>query len=212
MSLFKMESRLQNPTFASLDFETTGVVRGYPNEPWQLGVVTFDMPAEPGGTALEPLNVVCREWFFNIPADRPFSPRAPGRWAQMRGVLAAAPSFMEAWPELSEFIVGVPLVAHNAATERTILEKRTPLTRFGPWVDTLRIVRKYWPLMRSYALGDIIAVFGLKSRVDAICPGRTWHDALYDACAGAILLAHVAGILKFTPTQFLDDCSGGFLV
>ena len=26
-------------TFVSLDFETTGTVKGFPNEPWQLGLV-----------------------------------------------------------------------------------------------------------------------------------------------------------------------------
>ena len=196
--------------FVSLDFETTGVVNGLPNEPWQLGVVTFDLPDSPKGLTpsdcvkgLTPSAVhegsdpmgggwAVREWFFNIPSDRPFSPRALGRWAELREILADAPPFMEIWPELCDALTGVPLVAHNASTERTILEKRAPLTRFGPWIDTLRLVRKYWPLMKSYALGDLIATFGLGGHIDALCPGRSWHDALYDACAGAVLLTHIA--------------------
>ena len=36
--------------------------------------------------------------------------------------------------------------------------------------------------------------FGLQTRVDALSPGRTWHDALYDACAGAVLFSHVLGV------------------
>ena len=178
--------------FVALDFETTGVLPGHPNEPWQLGIVSLELE---GGALPE----TAREWFFNIPPDRPFSPRAPGRWAEMRGALAASPPFLESWPDVHEALAGAPLVAHNAATERTILEKRAPLARFGPWVDTLRLVRKYWPILKSYALGDLIVLFGLKPQV----------DALYDACAGAILLVHVARLLKFDAHQLLAECGAG---
>ena len=184
--------------FVALDFETTGVLPGHPNEPWQLGVVEVDleMGTVPG---------TAHEWFFRIPRDRPFSPRAPGRWAEMRDELAASPTFLEAWPEMSDALSGAALVAHNAATERTVIEKRAPLARLGPWIDTLRLVRKYWPLLRSYALGDLITLFKLKAQVDAMCPGRSWHDALYDACAGAVLLAHVARLLKFDASHLLVE-------
>ena len=166
-------------TYISLDFETTGTVRGWQNEPWQLGLVAV--------TDGRPVPESRWETFFHVPADRPFSPRAPGRWAELRETLAQAPDFAEAWPEIFDRLAGRPLVAHNAATERTILEKRAPLTPFGPWNDTLALVRARWPRLPSYALGDLIATFGLTSEVDALCPGRTWHDALYDACAGAVL-------------------------
>ena len=174
--------------FVSLDFETTGVAKGFPNEPWQLGLVEIDDG--------RPVAESKWETWFRVAADRPFSPRAPGRWAEMRGELASAPEFQELWPELADRLVGVPLVAHNASTERTILEKRAPLTAFGPWIDTLKIVRKLWPLMESFALGDLVRTFGLKASLDALCPGRSWHDALYDACAGAVLCCHVMRILK----------------
>ncbi len=184
--------------FVALDFEATGVVPGYANDPWQLGVVELDLSAGPmQGTA--------RERLFQIPPDRPFSPRAPGRWAEMRDALSASPTFLESWPDIASVLSGAALVAHNASTERTIIEKRAPLARLGPWIDTLRLVRKYWPLMKSFALGDLITVFGLNSQVDALCPGRTWHDALYDACAGAVLLVHVARLLKFDEQRLLVE-------
>lgn len=167
----------------ALDFETTGTVKGWPNEPWQLGFLEIDDRGPVVGSQ--------RETYFQVAADRPFSPRTPGRWAEIRDELAASPAFMESWPDLSGRLVGVPLVAHNASTERTILEKRAPLTRFGPWIDTFRVVRKFWPFMASFALGDLIRTFNLQSQVDALCPGRTWHDALYDACAGAVLFSHI---------------------
>ena len=177
----------------SLDFETTGAVTGWENEPWQLGCVEIVDGV--------PVAATCWETYFRIPADRPFSPRAPGRWAQIRGELAAAPSFMEMWPEISSRFLGVPLVAHNAATERTILVKSAPLAPFGPWFDTLRIVRRLWPTLKSYTLGDLVRSFGLQARVDALCLGRTWHDALYDACAGAVLFSHVLGIAGWDVIQ-----------
>ena len=167
--------------FVALDFETTGVVRGLPSEPWQLGVVEVVDGVPRAETKWETL--------FHIPGDRPFSPQAPGRWAERRGELAEAPEFMDMWGEMCERLLGVPLVAHNAATERTILTKRAPLTKFGPWIDTLAISRRLYPGMRSYALGDLVAASGLRRDVDALCPGRDWHDALYDACAGAVLAA-----------------------
>lgn len=171
-----------------LDFETTGSVKGWPNEPWQLGMVAVENGKVVQGSQ--------RETFFQVTKERPFSPRAPGRWAQIREELAAAPKVMEIWPELAGLLVGRPLVAHNAATERTILERCAPMTAFGPWVDTLKLARRLWPLMRSYALGDIIGALGLGAEVDQLCPGRAWHDALYDACAGAVLLCHIMKILK----------------
>ena len=169
--------------YVALDVETTGVVAGFPNEPWQVGLVVIE-----DGQILPETKW---ETYFRVDAARPFSPRAPGRWAELRTELAAAPSFMEIWPELSKRLVGQPLVAHNAATERTILERRAPLTRFGPWIDTLKLTRTYWPILKSYALGDLIRTFGLEGQMRALCPGRTWHDALFDACAGAVLFSHV---------------------
>ncbi len=174
-------SLLQTIDFVSLDFETTGTVKGWPNEPWQLGVAVCSEGA--------PVQVW--ECWFRVARDRPFSPRAPGRWAELRETLAAAPTVAERWPDLAARLVGVPLVAHNAATERTLLTKYAPLTPFGPWVDTLKLARRIWPRLASYALGDLIAVFGLQAQVEASCPGRTWHDALYDACAGAVLCRHM---------------------
>ena len=173
--------------YVALDFETTGVAAGFPNEPWQLGLVVIE-----DGRILPETKW---ETFFRVDPARPFSPRAPGRWAELRDTLADAPAFMDVWPEISQRLVGVPLIAHNAATERTILEHRAPLTSFGPWIDTLKIVRKYWPLLKSYALGDIIRTFALERQLRDLCPDRTWHDALYDACAGAILFQHISSIV-----------------
>jgi DNA polymerase-3 subunit epsilon len=70
-----------------------------------------------------------------------------------------------------------------------MLAKLAPMTHFGPWIDTLVYARGRYPGLPSYALGDLIEAFGLKDEADILCPGRTWHDALYDACSCAVLAA-----------------------
>jgi len=166
--------------WTALDFETTGTVGHWPNEPWQLGLVKIEDGMVLPDTKWETL--------FRV-GDRPFSPRAVGRYSEMREALARAPSPMELWPEIAERLAGTALIAHNCATERTVLTKLAPMTAFGPWVDTLAYARARYPGLPSYALGDLTEAFGLSADVDAMCPGRTWHDALYDACACAALAA-----------------------
>ncbi len=167
--------------FAVVDFETTGAVEGYPVEPWQVGIVRVRAGRVCADEAFESLMRV---------GERPFNPRAPGRHAQLRGALAAAPTPGGLWPELALWVTGVPLVAHNAGTERTTLNRLAPLHRLGPWVDTLALVRRAYPGLASKALEDVVAALDLSERVRALCPGRGAHDALYDAFACAAVLEH----------------------
>ena len=171
--------------FAVLDFETTGAVAGYPVEPWQLGIVRVRQGQVRAQESFESLMHV---------GDRPFNPRAPGRHAVLREALAVAPTPGELWPELASWVTGVPLVAHNAGTERTMFNKLAPLHRLGPWVDTLLLVRRAYPGLASKALEDVVAALGLDARVRALCPGREAHDALYDAFACAAVLEHFLGL------------------
>jgi DNA polymerase III epsilon subunit-like protein len=168
--------------FAVVDFETTGAVPGYPVEPWQVGVVRVR-----GGC------VCVRETFETLlrVGDRPFNPRAPGRHAQLRAQLAEAPPPGGLWPELAAWVTGTPLVAHNVGTERSVLSRLAPLHRLGPWIDTLLLVRRAYPALASKALEDVVTALGLTARVQAACPGREAHDALYDAFACAVLLEHL---------------------
>lgn len=141
--------------FVAIDFETTGYENGAVNEPWQLGAVL-----------VRDLEIVeMREWFF--------------RTAQTPD----APPLMDVWNEFYPMLSGRRLVAHNASTERTILMRIAPLTKWGPWVDTLKLAKARYPKLPSYALGDLCATFGLVPQMD----GRTWHDGLYDAVACANL-------------------------
>lgn len=167
--------------FVAIDFETTGYERGADNQPWQLGVARV----------LDGRIVETREWLFG-PAAGFGSSAATGpsgaavaNWPE---VARSAPSLMEQWPDLHEVLFNRRLVAHNIATERTILTRVAPLTRWGPWVDTLRLAKARYPKLPSYALGDLCEMFGLVPQLE----GRTWHDGLYDAVACGQLALHLS--------------------
>ncbi len=165
--------------FAALDFECTGPVDGFPNTPWQIGIVRIAC----GHVDMSRSFVS----FLHVPAEQPFNPYAPGRWAQLRTELAAAPTPQALWPQLRDLLDGVPLIAHNAPTERTLLGQLFPLATFGPWVDTLPLTRRAFPKQRDYKLENLIPNLGLSTTMAARCPNGAPHDALYDAIACASL-------------------------
>ena len=153
--------------FVAIDFETTGYEGGNANEPRQLGIATVR-----DGAIAE-----TREFFFA-------GEGAPAR-AHERDALGTLQTSFEVWFPLLE---GRRLVAHNIACERTILTRTAPLTKWGPWVDTMKLAKARYPRLPSYALGDLCTMFGCVPQLD----GRTWHDGLYDAVACANLALFLA--------------------
>ena len=145
--------------FAAIDFETTGYERGEGNDPWQLGVAVVR-----DGRIVE-----TREFFFGTALTPDFEP------------------MMAQWDDWQPYLAGRRLVAHNIATERTILTRVAPLTKWGPWTDTLRLAKARYPKLPSHTLGDLCETFGLVPQI----VGRTWHDGLYDAVACANLALHL---------------------
>ena len=146
--------------FAAIDFETTGYEDGGRNEPWQLGLAL-----------VRDLEIVeTREWFFGTPLTPDFEP------------------LMDQWDDFYPYLAGRRLVAHNIACERTILTRIAPLTKWGPWTDTLKVAKARYPKLPSYKLGDLCEMFGLVPRIE----GRTWHDGLFDAVACANLAIRLA--------------------
>ena len=142
--------------FAAIDFETTGYENGATNEPWQLGVAVVR-----DGQIVD-----VREFFFR-------TPETPER-----------ETLMDQWADWQPLLDGRRLVAHNISTERTILTRVAPLTKWGPWTDTLKLAKARYPKLPSYALGDLCVMFGLVPQLG----DRTWHDGLYDAVACANLM------------------------
>ncbi len=141
--------------FVAIDFETTGFEDGGRNEPWQLGAAV-----------VRGLEVVeTHEWFFGTAMTPDFEP------------------IMEQWDGFYPVLAGRALVAHNIACEKTILTRIAPLTKWGPWVDTLKLARARYPGLASYRLGDLCEALGCAPQME----GRSWHDGLYDAVACARL-------------------------
>jgi len=180
---------------AAIDFETTGTVPGYANQPWQIGVV----PVVDG--------MLHGDKFFtsliNV-GPRPFNKHAPGRHAQLRDAIAAAPTMTELFPVLLPMLTGRILLAHNAGTERSALAAAAPLHKFGPWLDTLTLSRAAWQGLDSYTLEDLCECFGLCPQIENLCPGRGPHDAFYDAAACATLFLHILrqpGWSRLTPEE-----------
>lgn len=165
--------------FAAIDFECTGPAPGYQNTPWQIGVVVVSN----GRVDLE------RSFnsLLHVPAEQPFNPYTPGRWAQLRQELAYAPAPQELWPQLRGLIAEMPLIAHHAPTERTFLGQLFPFQQFGPWIDTLPLARRAFPKQRDYKLENLIPQLGLSAILAERCPGGAPHDAFYDAVACATL-------------------------
>lgn len=166
----------------AIDFEGTGAVKGYPDEPWQIGFVAIRDGA---------VDTSCMYDHLLYVGDRPFNRYAPGRHASLREALKSAPTLPSLWPDVRSGLDGVPLAAHNAATEQRYLSNAFPLHIPAIWIDTLKLSRLAYPGLPSYKLEDVLAVLSLNARVDAMVPGREPHDALYDAVGCAVLLCHL---------------------
>ncbi len=171
-----------NAEITVLDYESTGSLRGFENEPWQIGMVSLKGGKVDPGSMFESL--------LRVDINRPFNPHAPGRHALLRDDIAAAPSPQKLWPQIRGCLER-PLCAHNVATEKKFTRAMAPMHQFGPWIDTLKIARRVWPGCPSYALEDLVVMLDLKPKVDELCAGKEAHDALYDAVASAMILEHL---------------------
>lgn len=166
----------------AIDFEGTGAVQGWPDEPWQIGLISLQGGCIAPETAFESLLRI---------GDRPFNRYAPGRHAERREAMRTAPTLTALWPSLAPRLEGVVLAAHNAATETRYLSSAFPLHLPAIALDTLKIARLVYPGLRDYSLEGLLARLRLIDRVSALSPGREPHDALYDAIGSAALLEHI---------------------
>ncbi|NCA81829.1 MAG: 3'-5' exonuclease [Opitutae bacterium] len=164
-----------------LDFESTGAVRGHVDEPWQVGMVEMRNGRVTGRF---------HESWLRVAPDRPFNPYAPGRHAEIRNLLAGAPAMPERWPTWRPWLEGRALAAHNIGTEKKFLRRAAPMHVLGPWIDTLQLARHARPDLKGHSLSEVCEAMGLTDRTREFCPGRSWHDALYDAFASALILEH----------------------
>ncbi len=193
------ETPAREVPFTALDFETTGVVKGFASLPWQVGAVSLRAGRyAPEGPDIDTL--------LRVPKGYPFSRHAPGDHRARRDAIAAAPDALAVWADtLHPLLSRTVPVAHNASAERATLARLAPMTRYPFWVDTLRLARRAYPTLPG-ALDALIPALGLRPRLDALLPGRAPHDAFYDALACALLLEHILALPGWAALTLGEIC------
>jgi DNA polymerase III epsilon subunit-like protein len=126
--------------------------------------------------------------------------------------LVAREPFADEWEYFAGLRERGPLAAHYAGAENGLLKSVWPYPRnspdfarpgerlfdWGPWIDTARLYAQLFPQFESGRLEALVAAVGLQPELDRLaaqhCPvgRRRYHAALYDALAGALLLAALA--------------------
>lgn len=190
-----MTTLIRDTTFAALDFESAGEAPGLTDAPVQAGIALMQ------GVAIDTAG------FFRTYIN----PRRPVTWSaqKVHGISAArlsdAPDLHALWPDFRDRLHGRIVVAHGAGTEKRFL-RAFPMHGFGPWLDTVTLSRRAWPGLPDYSLEGLAVALGFRSELDALCPGLTFHDALYDA-AGSLLvlraLINGAGLLEQEAAELL---------
>ncbi|MBS0661911.1 MAG: 3'-5' exonuclease [Verrucomicrobia bacterium] len=126
--------------------------------------------------------------------------------------LRGATPFADDWEYFAGLRERGPLAAHYAGVENGLLKSVWPYPRpspdfarpggqqaeWGPWIDTARLYAQLYPQLESGQLERLVTACGLQDELDQLatrhCPAdrRRYHAALYDALAGAVLLASLA--------------------
>jgi DNA polymerase-3 subunit epsilon len=111
-----------------------------------------------------------------------------------------------------------PLAAHFAHVENSLLKAAWPYPRvspdfgrpgllhadWGPWLDTGRLYGELYPTLATTSLSSLVTVFELQPELDQLaavpCPKerQSYHSALYDAIAGALLLNALVARAEFS--------------
>lgn len=90
------------------------------------------------------------------------------------------------------------------------LESRPMINNWGPWVDTCRIAKEWFPREPRHGLGALVERFEIGDRVEKdakkFCPKNRsrYHCALYDAIAAAHLLINMCEHPAFARSGILD--------
>ena len=173
--------------FTAIDFESAGASRGKTDTPVQIGLAGWSLESGHHNAFVSYLHT-----------DQPI------QWAarKVHGIgpahLAGAPPLRMLWPDLKKRLAGAVVVAHGKGTEKRFL-RAFPGHGFGPWIDTLLLARAAWPELADHSLGGLCDAHQLTPGIQALVPEKSWHDALFDAVASLVLLAH------FTNSHDLPD-------
>jgi DNA polymerase-3 subunit epsilon len=174
---------VRDSRFTAIDFESAGAARGMTDSPVQVGLASWSVATghhEPFVSYLHTANPI--QW-----SARKVHGIGPGH-------LEDAPTLLSLWPEIKKRLTGAVVVAHGKGTEKRFL-RAFPGHGFGPWIDTLLLARAAWPGLPDHSLGALCETRGLTTEIRQLVPGKSWHDALFDAVASLVLLAHLADSL-----------------
>lgn len=175
-----LDAPVRDVAWAAVDFESAGTAPGRTDEPVQVGMAAWRGGDDAPGN------------FFRSHVHSGVRITRAAR--RVHGItdedVAGAPLMSSLWPEFKARLAGAAVVAHGAGTEKRFL-RAFPLHGFGPWIDTLPMARALLPGLPDHALGSVIGALGVEEDVRALCPGLSWHDALFDAVACLVFLRYV---------------------
>ena len=169
------------------------------------GILEFGVVEVLGGRIVSARTRLCRAIGWVRPED------SAVHGLQEQALAACAP-FSDEWNYFLSLRELGPLAAHFAGVENSLLKSVWPYPRsvpdfarpgarivdWGPWVDSARLYEQLFPRLDSGRLEALVAATGVQADLDALatehCPAgrRRYHAALYDALAGALLLAALA--------------------
>jgi len=185
------------------------------------GVIEFGIARWEGGRVEEVFTDRCR-------------PTGPVRWADSRTHGLRGTDLKDRRPfdnYFDEFLRrrrdGL-FAAHHCSVEARLLRHHWPLVpevpdphrpgvgchQWGPFVDTLKVVRTTHPTLSSWDLQSVVEAFQLGEEIEALAgemvPAgrRKWHCAPYDALATALVLRVVLESFPEWSEQELLACSG----
>lgn len=177
--MLPLSTQIRDLHFCAIDFESAGAAKGQTDVPIQIGLARWTIGKGMGETFMSYLHSAKRV-----------------TWAaqKVHGItdaqLSDAPSLLSLWPIIKQNLQNRVIVAHGKGTEKKFL-RCFPGHGFGPWIDTLLLSRAIWPHWPDHSLGNICLRLDLEESIQASCPGKTWHDALFDAVASLQLLAWI---------------------
>ncbi|WP_216893259.1 3'-5' exonuclease [Nocardia alni] len=163
---------LHDRQLAVVDVEGNGQ---NPPEIIEIAVLLVDGPTTPDAV---------RSWLIH-----PQQPVTPIVTRKVHGItnadLADCRPWVEVAEEIDEALCGRTLVAHNAIVERKVLTAHLPDWNPPLILDTLRLAKKVWRCLDSYALDKLIE----RGQLDtAAVAGHGHHRAGYDTWAAWQLL------------------------
>ena len=156
-----------------LDFESTGLNTGKARI-IEIGAVKLE-----GGEVTDTFEML-------VDPEQALGPKITEITNISDAMLAGQPKAAEALPQLLAFIGDLPIAAHNAHFDASLLKaelNRLGLTLSVPVMDTLSYARKLYPDLKSFRLAALCKHLGVSL--------KNAHRAVHDARATALCLKHM---------------------